>query len=162
MHLTKRVFQRKNGIGDKRKGENYLERYYKEFKRVRTQVNADIDEELLKLMFLDNIEHIGALREMKYHYELADEGSTGSTLKVLTDAVEKHLDQRLRERNREAEVRAGGSAQSIPGMTASEEKPKSRKKKRKALAASVKDDSAASADHAKETHDVASESGANI
>ena len=110
---------------------------------------ADVDEKLIQLMFYDNVKPLAALRETIYHYDLADEGSDGKKLSVLTSAVEKYLDKCQRARNREAEVRAGGFAQPVPGMTATETRPKrpsrkEREKRKKALIANALDDNASS------------------
>ena len=93
------------------KGESDLERYHNRFREVRTRLTTDIDEKLVQLMYFEQVKSLPCLRQTIYHYELEDEGFDKKTLSVLTAAIEKHLDKQLRERSREAEVRAGGHGQ---------------------------------------------------
>merc|ERR1712228_484894 len=52
-------------------------------------------------MFYDQICKSTVLKEHIYHYDGADEGSKERTLKFLGDAVEKHLDRKVRHANRQ-------------------------------------------------------------
>ena len=88
----------------------------------------DMDTELIKLFYYDQVKALSQLRETMFHYELADEGSDGKSLATLTGVVEKILDRKLRETNRRAQERAGA----VPGMTADvRPKRRARKERRK-------------------------------
>mgnify|MGYP003327397651 CR=1 FL=1 len=93
-------------------GDSDLGRFHKAIKAVRIKLPHNMDVELIKLFYYDQVKSLSQLREIMYHYELADEGSSGKTLDVLTSAVEKLLDRKQRESNRRAQEKVGA----VPGM----------------------------------------------
>ena len=95
----------------------------------------------------DNVKPLSCPSGVMCHYDLADEGSEGKKLSVLTAAVDKHLDKQRRERNMEAEVRARSSTSPVPGMAA-EPRPRRRRslgKKKNALIADARSDAGSNA-----------------
>ena len=70
-------------------GDADMERFHKAFKAIRTKLPPDMDINLIKIFYYDQVKSLTQLRETMYHYENADEGSAGKTLEDLTSAVEK-------------------------------------------------------------------------
>ena len=99
-----------------------LDRFHKAYKAVRVQLPHDMDEELIKLSYYDQVKSLSQLRETMYHYELADEGSEGKSLATLTGAVEKILDRKQRVTNRRAQNYEYKEQQNGDGKTIKEQR----------------------------------------
>ena len=82
-----------------RGGEPDLERFHKHWLSVCSKLSKPVEEHIRQTLYYDNVKALPILKETMYHYDLAEEGSSGKTLKVLTDAVEKIIDKKVRDSN---------------------------------------------------------------